>query len=151
MAAEFRCKIPICVAQANPALHTHQLFDMHYRESLDSAIDEFLQRLNFINRLAPSPSTFDPLQGQLVLLGAIAAVESYLRTLFRRLIAVDRICQNSVHGRDVSFGAAIHLPKEMMAEAVLERISFISEKNITDALRELLAVKGNLPADLVLA
>jgi hypothetical protein len=39
----------------------------------------------------------------------------------------------------------------MMPEAILERITFISESSITDALRGLLAVKGQLPPDLTLA
>jgi len=151
MATSFRSKLSVSVAQVNPALHTHHLFDAHYKESKDSPISEFLTRLQSINKLAPQPNSFDPLQGQLVLLGTIAAVESYLRTLFRRLIDFDLTCQESVHKRDVSFGAAIHLSKEMMPEAILERISFISCSSIAGALRDLLAVKGKLPPDLVLA
>lgn len=151
MVATFRCKLSVCVAPANPRLYTHQLFDAQYKESSDSPINEFLTRLQSINKLAPQPGSFDPLQGQLVLLGVIAAVESYLRTLFRRLIVLDPTCQESVHKRDVSFGAAIHLSKEMLPEAILERITFVSRASIADALRELLAVKGNLPPALELA
>jgi hypothetical protein len=95
--------------------------------------------LQAINKLAPQPFNFDPFQGQLVLLGVIAAVESYFRTLFRRLIACDVICQESVH---------THLPREMLPEAILERITFISLDSITDAIKDLLAVKGALPPDL---
>lgn len=151
MAAQFRSKLRVCVAPVNPALRTHELFDVHYKEPLDSPISEFLRRLQLINTLAPRPVGFDPLQGQLVLLGAIAAVESYIRTLFRRLIAVDEVCRESVHKHDVSFGAAIHLSKDMMPEAILERISFISRASIVDAVRDLLAVRGNLPAEVLVA
>ena len=83
-----------------------------------------------------------------MLLGVIAAVESYLRTIFRKLILVDQVCQESVHKRDVSFGAAIHLSKEMLPEAILEKTSFISSDNINNAMRDLLAIKGNLPPEL---
>ncbi|WP_230418842.1 hypothetical protein [Undibacterium griseum] len=148
MATTFRCRLTLSVSPANPPLITEQLFDQQYKESTDSPIDEFLTRLQAINRLAPQPTNFDPFQGQLVLLGVIAAVESYFRTLFRRLIAFDSICQESVHERDVSYGAAIHLPKDMLPEAMLERISFVSSENITKAIREMLAIKGNLPPDL---
>ncbi|KAF0162593.1 MAG: hypothetical protein FD157_3824 [Rhodocyclaceae bacterium] len=151
MAAIFRCKLTVCVAPVSPILHTHLLFNAAYRESTESAIDEFLTRLQSINRLSPHPNTFDPLQGQLVLLGVIAAVESYLRTLFRRLIAIDFICQESVQRRDVSFGAAIHLSKEMLPEAILERISFITRSSIEETLRELLAIRGKVPSELDLA
>ncbi|AEI82983.1 hypothetical protein CNE_BB2p01720 (plasmid) [Cupriavidus necator N-1] len=78
----------------------------------------------------------------------IAAVESYLRAILRRLIAMDSICQESVHRRDVSYGAAIHLTKDMLPEAVLEKISFISKGSIVDSIRELAGIKGNLPPDV---
>ena len=148
MANNFRCRLTLSISPANPLLITEQLFDQQYRESTDSPIDEFLTRLQAINRLAPQPANFDPFQGQLVLLGVVAAVESYFRTLFRRLIAFEAICQESVHERDVSYGAAIHLSKDMLPEAMLERISFVSAEKITGAMREMLAVKGNIPADL---
>jgi hypothetical protein len=148
MAKIFRSRISLCVAQANPALVTHALFDVKHRESRVSPIDEFLKRLQAVNKLAPQPSNFDAFQGQLVLLGAVAAVESYLRTLFRRLIAMDTASQNSVHDQDVSYGAALYLPKDLMPEAILERIAFVSEKSIVEALRKLLAISVQIPADL---
>ena len=151
MATQFRCRLTVCTSPANPALLTQQLFDNLYREFTDSPIDEFLTRLQAINRLAPQPLNFDPFQGQLVLLGVIAAVESYFRTLFRRLIACDEICQEIVNKRDVSYGAATHLTLEMLPEAILERFSFISRDSIADAMKDLLAVKGNLPPELNIA
>jgi hypothetical protein len=151
MAKNFRCRLTLCVSPVNPVLNTEKLFDLNYKESTASPIDEFLTRLLSINRLAPQPTAFDPFQGQLVLLGVVAAVESYFRTLFRRLIAFDSICQISVEERDVSYGAALHLPRNMLPEAMLERISFVSYFNITNAIRELIGIKGNIPADLDLA
>jgi hypothetical protein len=144
----FRCKLVVCISPANPVLQTHTLFDATYRESPDSPVDEYLKRLASLNQLAPQPLNFNPFQGQLVLLGVIAAVESFIRTLFRRIISLDEISQNKVNDRDVSFGAALHLSKELLPEAILERLSFISEKAIVDALKDILAVKGAMPADL---
>lgn len=148
MATNFRSKLSVCVAPANPVFITHALFDKLYRESLDSPIDEFLNRVVAINKLAPQPLNFDPFQGQLVLLGVIAAVESFIRTLLRRIIALDEDSQAAVNDKDVSYGAALHLSKDLLPEAILERRSFISKKSIHEALRELLAVKGAFPADL---
>ncbi|WP_240674683.1 hypothetical protein [Burkholderia stabilis] len=107
-----------------------------------------MKRLTAINVLSPSPATFNPLQGQLVLLGVIAAVESYFRALFRRLIEIDPQSQESVHLREVSYGAALHLPKAMLPEAMLERISFTSKKSIVDGMKELIGVKGEISASL---
>ncbi len=151
MAKIFHCKLTISYAPVNPVLSTQQMFDANYREPAGSPIDEFLLRLQTINKLAPQPGNFDTYQGQLVLLGVIAAVESYLRTLFRRLIDFDATCQAKVQQESVSYTAAIHLPKELLPEAILERYSFINRANIEDALRDLLAVKGALPPELVVA
>ncbi|MGS1047389.1 hypothetical protein ACVCIC_00490 [Burkholderia glumae] len=98
--------------------------------------------------MSPSPTAFDSLQGQLVLLGVVAAVESYFRALFRRLIEIDPRSQESVHLREVSYGAALHLPKGMLPEAMLERISFTSKKNIVDGIKELIGIKGEISASL---
>ncbi|AXW25270.1 hypothetical protein CJO86_13905 [Ralstonia solanacearum] len=81
----------------------------------------------------------------------IAAVESYLRGIFRRLIALDPICQDGVHRREVSYGAAVHLSKAMLPEAILEKISFISKASIVDSIKDLLGVKGNIPPDVISA
>lgn len=151
MASEFRSRLVLGAVPANPALLTHSLFDRSYREPKGSAIDEFLRRVEAANRLAPRPMDFDAFQGQLVLLGVVAAVESYIRTLFRRLIAVDKTSQEAVEHMDVSFGAAMHLSKDLMPEAILERISFISYSNISESIKTLLAVKGALTPELVTA
>lgn len=144
----FRSTLSLGASPANPALDTALLFDGTYKEPKGSPIDEFQRRLHLINRSAPQPNSFDAFLGQLVLLGTVAAVESYFRTLFRKLINIDPVCQESVHKRDVSFGAALHLPRELLPEAILERMSFVSLDSIQDGMKELLSVKGALPADV---
>ncbi len=151
MANEFRSSLVCSSAPANPALETDKLFDRAYRESSDSPIDEFTSRVQLINTHCPHPDSFDHLQGQLILLGVVAAVESYIRTLFRRLIYFDPMSQEQVQHKDVSFGAAIHLPAELLPEAILERISFVSKVRISEAIRDLIGVKGAIPPELDLA
>ncbi|MCA3060568.1 MAG: hypothetical protein ING60_12210 [Rhodocyclaceae bacterium] len=151
MASQSRSTLVVSAAQANPSLDTQLLFDATYRESKGSALDEFITRLEALNKLAPKPTNFDVYQGQLVMLGVVAAVESYFRTIFRRLISVDPICQQVVQKKDVSYGAAMHLSKELLPEAILERVSFVGRESIVASLRDYLGVKGNLPPDLELA
>ncbi|MEH6461174.1 hypothetical protein [Chitinimonas sp. JJ19] len=151
MAERFRSALSLSQVQASPIFDTVSLFDSTHQESQASPLDEFLARLNAINRLAPSPANFDHLQSQLVMLGVIAAVESYLRALLRKIITLDDLCQRAVESRDVSFGAALHLSKGMMPEALLERVSFVSRESIVDSMRTFLSVKGNLPEDVDLA
>ena len=147
--ATFRSKLSVCRSPVNPTLVTDTLFDVAYVESEQSAIDQYLARLASIHLLAPSPTAFDPLQAQLILLGVVAAVESYFRTLLRRLITLDSECQKCTEDQAVTFGAAMHLSKPMMPEAMLERVTFVSEKSLIDAIREFVGVKGNLPPDLL--
>lgn len=147
--ATFRSKLSVCRSPVNPNLATATLFDVAHVESAQSAIDQYLARLTSINLLAPSPTTFDPLQAQLILLGIVAAVESYFRTLLRRLITLDTECQTCTEDQAVTFGAAMHLSKQMMPEALLERVTFVSETSLVEAIRQFVGVKGNLPPDLL--
>ena len=147
----FRSHLVISVAGANPTLATHTLFDATHKESRDSALEQFMVNLHAINMLTPPPGAFNSYLGQLLLLGTIAAAESFVRTLFRRIISLDETAQNLVYDRDVSYGAALYLSPDLMPEALLEKFSFISKTNIVNALRELLAIKGNLPPELELA
>jgi hypothetical protein len=148
MAKTFRSKLSVCMSPMNPTLPTATLFDIAHVESNQSAIDQYLARLQSINVLAPSPAAFDPLQAQLVLLGVVAAVESYFRTLLRRLITLDAECQKCTEDQAVTYGAAMHLSKSMMPEALLERVTFVSEASLVDAIRQFVGVKGNLPPDV---
>lgn len=144
----FRSRLMICMAGVNPQLNTHTLFDVAHRESTASPIDQFLTNLQSINKLAPSPTAFDSYQGQLVLLGVVAAVESFVRTLFRKIIAIDPTSQEAVYHQEVSYGAALHLSDELMPEALLERFSFAGRVGIVNAIKVLLAIKGDLPPEL---
>ncbi|MDV9031861.1 hypothetical protein Q7C30_007095 [Pseudomonas sp. RAC1] len=148
MATSFKSSLVTCAVPAAPPLTTHILFDNNHLEPNSSPIDQFLERLHSINRLSPNPSQFDPLQGQLVLLGVIAAVESYLRTLLRKIISCDEASRHASYKRDISFGAAIHLHKDMMPEAILERVSFISKESILSSIKDCLGVKGHTPTDV---
>lgn len=151
MSRVFRAKVTMASAATSPALDTSLVFDRAYREAKESAIDEYLRRLQAVNQLAPTPQQYNWIQAQLVLLGVIAAVESYLRSILRRVIAIDPISQDCVHRRDVAYGAALHLSKDLLPEAILERISFISRESIVDSLRDLIGMKGEVPADLQVA
>jgi len=147
--ATFRSKLSVCRSPVNPNLATATLFDVTHVESAQSAIDQYLARLTSINLLAPSPTAFDPLQAQLILLGVVAAVESYFRTILRRLITLDSECQTCTEDQVVTYGAAMHLSKKMMPEAMLERVTFVSESSLVEAIRLFVGVKGNFPPDLM--
>ena len=148
MSNNFSIKLVVSNARYVDPIKTDELFDKSYSEPEHSSIDEFLLRLYEINRLLPSPAEFNPLQAQLVLLGAVAAVESYLRSVIRRSILIDGHAQECVLKKEISFGAAMHVPKRMLPEAIMERYTFVSEKSIVDALKDLLGLKGSFPTEV---
>jgi len=43
----------------------------------------------------------------------------------------------------------MHLSKKMMPEAMLERVTFVSESSLVEAIRLFVGVKGNFPPDLM--
>jgi hypothetical protein len=143
----FQVKLIISSARYVDPIKTDILFDCTYSEPNCSSIDEFLKRLYEVNKLVPSPSDFNPLQAQLVLLGAVAAVESYFRSVFRKCIISDAYTSNCVVNKEISFGAALHVPKHMLPEAIMERFTFVSKKTVNDALRDIIGFKGNFPPD----
>lgn len=145
MAKEFRSTIDVTTAPISPALSTHTLFDRSYVDFKGSPIDEFTKRLRTLNALSPMPDNFDAYLGQLVLLGAVAAVESYLRAMFRRCISLDAVCRGLAMKRDISYAAAVHLQPELLPEGLIERVSFTSQENIDRACRDLLGVVGEFP------
>lgn len=144
----FRSRLCASMVPANPSLDTTELFDPSHVNDAASPIDEFLIRLIAVNKLVPPPKKFDPLQAQLVFLGVIAAVESFLRTILRRLVAFDLLSQESTYRKEITFGAALHLSQEMLPEAVLERVSFTSKENISTAIHDLTGIKGNFPPEV---
>lgn len=148
MSTPFKSRLEITPSSSNPKLSTHLLFDLTHMESAQSPIDQFLERLHSINKLSPHPVQFDALQGQLVLLGVIAAVESFLRTLFRKILSVDAQSMECAYKKDISYAAAVHLNKDMLPEAILERISFISQHSIVESIRDILGIKGPVPASV---
>jgi len=149
MAAKFKSKLQMSVTGLNPILDTSSLFDAAHKEPKISPIDEFSERIISLNKLSPIPTNYDPHLGQLILLGVIAAVESYIRAIFRKLVIIDVTAQECVHDRQVSYGAALHLSKELLPEALFERLTFISRKNIVeDGLRDCLGIKGAISSEL---
>ena len=145
----FRSSMTLSTAGAVKALDTKALFNAAHLESTDSPINEFLDRIEDLNKRMPPPAAADSYSGQLILLGTVAAVESYIRTLFRRLIILDPTAQEKVLETQISYGAALHLKPDLLPEALLESMSFVSEKTMTEALRKVLGVEGQLPADLL--
>lgn len=101
--------------------------------------------------LLVNPLSFDQLTANLVLLGSISAVESYMREVIRKCIIIDVKCKTKCEIHNITYGAAISHKPELMPEAILEDVSFASKKNITDSLKDFLGIKGHIDSSLVSA
>lgn len=122
-------------------LDTSSMFDSSFRESNTSPIDTFIGKMTNLTRLV-DPSNFDELMANLVVLGSVSAVESYMREIIRKCILVDSDSKIKCEKQFVTYGAAISHNHDLMPEAILENYSFASKKNILDSLRELLGISG---------
>ncbi|WP_375761007.1 hypothetical protein [Corallococcus exercitus] len=143
-------RFDVCSVQTIGApLNTSALFSLTTTNPEKSALDEFLvatQKLNLL--LKPKPD-HDPLLGHLVLLGYMSAVESYFRTLIRRIITIDDAAQKCVHTREIAYAAAMHhRDPSLLPEALFEGTTFVSKHSISESLKDFLGIKGHTPPDL---
>lgn len=90
----------------------------------------------------PLPHEVDAQLNNLVLLGFISAVESYLRSLTTRLVWIDPHVEKKVEDMKLSYGAARHHRSiELLAEAFLEDMTFISKEKIESLFRQILGLE----------
>lgn len=150
--AQTLLSVRISPSVAAPAIDTSILFSQASTVAADgnsSRIDQFLERLELLNTFVPPPTVFNATHAQFLLLGAVAAVESYFRGALRTIINIDNHTRENAYRRPVSFGAALHLDTRLMPEAVFENTTFLSRKAIWDeTLKDLVGVTGNVPPDL---
>ncbi|MCE7032869.1 hypothetical protein LY625_09640 [Lysobacter sp. GX 14042] len=129
-------------------VHTSSLFDEAHAEQNLSPLDQYIENTNALNRLYLGRVPLPAEMGPLIVLGYVSAVESYFRALFRGLINVDDFAARLAEPQAVAFGAALHLDKSMLPEALIEEYSFSSSANIKDAIRVLAGVKGSFPTEV---
>jgi hypothetical protein len=135
---------------------TSDLFDNNYSESNLSAIDTFLEKTQGLTQLLGQLQRCNPpisehlfnLLTNLLVLGYISAVESYFREIIRKIIVIDESAQKACESESLTYGAALIHSQEMLPEALLENCSFASKKNIVDAIRKYIGIKGNMPNDV---
>lgn len=127
---------------------THQLFDKTYRESNLSAIDTFFYKTQDLVKLLGNTTTIPNHLGNLIVLGYVSAVESYFREMIRKIIVVDGAARKACESQSLTYAAALIYTQEQLPEALLENCSFASKKNIVDAIRTFIGLKGHMPNDV---
>lgn len=128
-------------------------FNQNYEEPNKSPIDNYFEKTDDLNKLlnyhdftvikTPPTSNF---QSQtlhnLILLGYVSAVESFFRELIRKLIVLDNHSSKHCEKHSLKYGASLLHTKELMPEALLEGVSFASNTNISNSLKDFLDIKN---------
>lgn len=123
------------------ALETHLLFAGATTPQALSPLDEFIENTNALNKLAASAGALTREMSLLLLLGYMSATESYLRALIRDLINFDEVARKCAEPKVLTYGAAINHKQPLLAEALLEGVSFAGREGVTESLRLFLGLK----------
>jgi hypothetical protein len=132
-------------------LQTSLLFDADHDDSAVSPFDQFFENTLRLNKLWATKSdgfVLEPEIGVLLLLGYVSAVESYMRALIRRIVAIDPYAQLNCENFMVSFAAALHHKTPMLPEALLEETVFSGKKGIMTGLSKFVGVDFNQNKDI---
>lgn len=134
----------VTVQAITQSVNTEELFDRNHKEISISPIDAFLTNVNKINVLWVSEAEISSEMGNIVFLGYMSAVESYVRALVRGLIQIDLISQKIASEKEITFGAALHHTKDLLPEALMDEFSFTHSDNIKETFKDLLGIKIGL-------
>lgn len=138
------------------SLDTTSVFDKTVNDNIQAPIDNFYEKIRNLNLISQHvldditlQQSLKVTQNNLVLLGYISAVESYLREIIRKLILLDVPCRNYNQDIGLTYGAAITHSSSMLPEALMEGASFASQKNIIDSIKKHLGLSGHTPIQLL--
>ena len=141
MANQFNIRVNSTAVSISP-IDTASCFNVHHSEAQRAPIDNCFEKINNLNLILVKFSTITGLnqetidtQHNLILLGYISAVESYLREVIRKLIVLDKACKVSSEEQQLNYGSAINYSLEMLPEALLERSSFANTKEISESFK----------------
>lgn len=83
------------------------------------------------------------MKANLVTIGIVSSVESYFRSVIRRLLIIDEDSKIVSYRNKVSYGAVLFHVPHLLPEALLEDCTFLNKKNIRDNLKNHLGVSIN--------
>jgi len=127
--------------QSPQSIDTSKMFLAEKDNIKISPIDEFICAIIRINALCKDPKELPRELGHLMVLGFVSAVESYFRSLIRELVNTDPASFSCAQRQVISFAAAFHDNEKLKAEALVEHISFTSERRIVEGLVSFLGFK----------
>lgn len=131
-------------------LETDQMFSAPSDTTM-SPLDEFIANTAIINTLAGKYTEGMPAAiASLVVLGYVSAIESYFRTLIRKLINLDHRIRDAYGNHSLLYSSVIHHKPTMLPEALLEETVF-SNKDAIESAYKILASRGRCDEQLSVA
>ncbi|MEZ9317656.1 hypothetical protein AB4188_19300 [Vibrio lentus] len=146
-------------ARSTASLRSHALFDAEYEEPESSPIDIYQDNILTYKKLLgcfvyntdseeyTSLASADNKEwiklSNLLILGFISSVESYVRCMLRRLLLIDKNSKLKSYTKTITYGAATHHDDSLMPEALMEGCSFHSGKNIRDTIKDMTGINLN--------
>ncbi|WP_157485656.1 MULTISPECIES: hypothetical protein [unclassified Frigoribacterium] len=113
--------------------------------ALVSPIDEFEASIRVLAKIAAGDGAGDKssqdVLGEMVVVAAVASVESYFRGVLSLLAGVCPLTIERIKGDTISFGAAMSYPSNMLALASLERTLFSSRGVIAQQLQKFIGIQ----------
>ncbi|MCT4347248.1 hypothetical protein EDB62_11952 [Vibrio crassostreae] len=149
-------KFTLSGTRSTTTIRSQSLFDLSYQEPTKSPIDIYESNMLSYKKLLgcfvlePATGNYISLASQsneewaklsnLLILGFISSVESYVRCLLRKLLLIDDESKTKSYSRPVTYGAAIHHDKQLLPEALMEDCSFHSAYNIKETVKSVTGV-----------
>ncbi|EIA1304715.1 hypothetical protein K6652_004092 [Vibrio vulnificus] len=149
-------KFTLSGTRSTTTIRSQSLFDLSYREPAKAPIDIYESNMLSYKKLLgcfvldPTTGSYISLASQsneewaklsnLLILGFISSVESYVRCLLRRLLLIDDESKGKSYSKSVTYGAAIHHNKQLLPEALMEDCSFHSAYNIKETVKSFTGV-----------
>ena len=115
-------------------------------ELFDSApIERFISQRELLTRILGREEETEEwrVKANLAIIGIVSGVESYFRSIIRRVLITDEDSRAHSYKNKVSYGAVLfHLP-HLLPEALLEDSTFLSKKTILDNIKNFLGLPIN--------
>ncbi|WP_413505628.1 hypothetical protein [Photobacterium phosphoreum] len=140
-------------------LRSHNLFDLDYQEPNKSPIDLYEDNMlgykklwgcflldtsnnEYISLASTNGAEWSKLSNLLVL-GFISSVESYVRCTLRKLLLIDEPSKLKSYSKTITYAAATYHDSALMPEALMEDCSFHSADNIKKTIKEITNISLN--------
>ena len=125
-------------------VNTESLFKPE-RYPQHSPIDQFVKNTNTLNTIYlpdSSGQVWLPELGNLILLGYMSAIESFVRAIISGLINIDPVVRKDCGAKTISFALATNYRDQtLLPEALMENMAFSSAGVIEKALKDFLGIK----------